>query len=343
MPPRLSTAGATRGGEAGSYDGKKHSTPAEGCPYRCPTPPGIMEKTRPTMSAPCPLPSVPTLSPLIRFLDRLEWGEPVGFRNLGWVPLRVTAEPGSRRSCAAHDGPRWAVAGADPLADGVPWSRDPASLERLLEAFPAEPGQIGFIALVDGVVAGCELVGHPADFAPLRPALLRRYALTAAEALDGAAARLEDLRNQDARLARLAASFRQRADRLAEAYRAAVAAGSGSGDDGRALYEELRTLEAGVELFARQRRILGEELELLDDRSAADADARDPALWWSRARAFFRRAMEQAACVRVGVGRATTQRFSAAGLRGAVRLEGDEVIGLSLQARQPSRRRRGRH
>jgi hypothetical protein len=235
-------------------------------------------------------------------------------------------------------------AGAVDPVGGRSSHRDPAAAERLLAGFPAAPGQTGFIALVDGVVAGGEVLGHPADFARLRGVLLRRYAWIAGEAAAFDEARLEGLRDQDLRLARLAVLFRKRADQLAGAYRAAAGAVGVYTDGGRTLHDELRTLEAGVELFARQRRILREELELLADDPAAgsDDDARDPAVWMVRARAFIARMMEAAEGVRIGSDRAGAQRISATGLHGTVWLDGDEVIGLSVRVKRPTRPSRER-
>ena len=302
------------------------------------------------MHAHCPPSAVSMPLPLVRFLNGLAWGQPAGCRNLAWVPVFSAVDRGCRdpRGFTEDGGSRWPRAmraGAGTAAAGHCVGRDPAAFERLLEGLPATPGQVGFIALVDGVVAGGEVLGHPGDFARLHGMLLRRYARIAGESADSGAARLEGLRDQDLRLARLAVSFRQRADQVARAYQAAVGVVGASADGGRRLHDELRTLEAGVELFARQRRILLEELELLADDPMAGSvdDARDPAVWAARARAFLARTIEGVAGGRSGSGGICACRISASGLHGTVWLDGDEVIGLSLGAKRPARLSRTRH
>ena len=70
------------------------------------------------------------------------------------------------------------LAGFPPMPAAMPWSGEP-SLAECESAFPCLPGQMGLLVVVNGLMSGFDVCGHPATYKELHPALLASHVLPA--------------------------------------------------------------------------------------------------------------------------------------------------------------------
>ena len=72
--------------------------------------------------------------------------------------------------------------------------KEAATIDSFVEAFPAQPMQVGALFLIGGEIAGMDVFDHPSVLGKLLPKLVRSYALDAIEMerkdADGASAKL---------------------------------------------------------------------------------------------------------------------------------------------------------